>query len=75
MQNSKFAIISCAGIGSRLGLNKVKCLVEINGKSLISWQLDQLIDFDIVFVVIGFQSEDVIKHIEKEDYKKIINLL
>ncbi len=72
MEDSKYAIISCAGIGSRLGLNKVKCLLKINEKSLISRLLNQLNDFEIVFLVVGFQSKDVIRHVEKGDYKNVV---
>ena len=37
--DEKSVVISCAGIGSRLGLGLTKALVQINGNSLISWQL------------------------------------
>ena len=40
MQTAKSVVITCAGIGSRLGLGTTKALIDINGKSLIHWQLD-----------------------------------
>mgnify|MGYP002624502904 CR=1 FL=1 len=38
-EDEKSVVICCAGIGSRLGLGLTKALVQINGSSLISWQL------------------------------------
>ena len=38
MQTTKSVIISCAGIGSRLGLGTTKALIKIDGKSIIQWQ-------------------------------------
>ena len=35
MQYPKHAVILAAGLGSRLGLNIPKCLVEIDGKKII----------------------------------------
>ena len=40
MQTTKSVIISCAGIGSRLGLGTTKALIKIDGKSIIQWQLE-----------------------------------
>lgn len=68
MSTTKSVIISCAGLGSRLGLAKTKALVEINGKSLIGWQLEALKDVEDIRVVIGFQANDVIKEVKK--YRK-----
>lgn len=64
----KTIIISCAGIGSRLGKDMPKCLVEINGKSIIEWQLNQLKDIDDIRVVVGYKKDmviDKIKNINK----------
>jgi choline kinase len=61
MPTSKSVVISCAGIGSRLGLGQTKALININGKSLISWQLDLLKDVDDVRIVIGYQASDVVQ--------------
>lgn len=75
----KHAIICAAGTGSRLGFNIPKCLVEINHKKLIDYQLELLQNVPNVRVVIGFQSEKVIAHIKtirpdvtciKNDYYK-----
>ena len=46
MSSVKSVVISCAGIGSRLGLGLTKALVQINGRSLISWQLELFKDVE-----------------------------
>ena len=65
MSSAKSVIISCAGIGSRLGLATTKALVNINGKSLISWQLELLKDVEDIRIVIGFQAKEVIEEVLK----------
>ncbi|MDE6045270.1 MAG: NTP transferase domain-containing protein [Helicobacter sp.] len=66
MQAALSVVISCAGIGSRLGLNSTKALINIHGKSLISWQLELFKNVQDVRVVVGFQSllvmEEVLRH-------------
>jgi len=61
--DSKSVVISCAGIGSRLGLGLTKALVEINGSSLISWQLKLFKNVEDVRVVIGFQGREIIDEV------------
>lgn len=63
--NEKSVVISCAGIGSRLGLGLTKALVQINGSSLISWQLKLFKDVEDVRVVIGFQGSEIIEEVRK----------
>lgn len=63
MPTSKSIVISCAGIGSRLGLGLTKALLQINGRSLISWQLELLKDVEDVRIVVGFQAKDVIEEV------------
>ena len=65
MSSAKSVVISCAGIGSRLGLAKTKALIEINGKSLIRWQLELFNDVEDIRVVVGFQANDVINEVRK----------
>ena len=55
----------CAGIGSRLGLGLTKALVQINGRSLISWQLELFKDVEDIRIVIGFQANDIIEEVRK----------
>ncbi len=54
-------VISCAGMGTRLGLGCTKALVEIEGKPLLERQLEILKDFDDIRVVVGYQAEKVIE--------------
>lgn len=75
------AIILCAGIGSRLmshTANKPKCLVEIAGKPLLSYQLDSLEKAGIskIVLITGYLSRQVEKFIgsrceiiHNKDYK------
>lgn len=61
----KSVIISCAGIGSRLGLGLTKALVQINNNSLISWQLKLFKKVEDVRIVIGFQGNEIINEVRK----------
>jgi len=61
----KSVVISCAGIGSRLGLGLTKALVQINGGSLISWQLKLFKDVEDLRLVIGFQGGEIIDEVRK----------
>jgi len=60
----KNAIISAAGMGTRLGLNMPKCLLKFNGISIIEHQLNLLKDIDSVRVIVGFMEEDVIREVK-----------
>ncbi|QLA68417.1 NTP transferase domain-containing protein [Enterobacter pasteurii] len=61
MSSVKHAIIAAAGVGSRLGLGKTKCLLEINRRPLIAYLLKLLDDVEDVRIVIGFQEQEVIE--------------
>lgn len=65
MQNVKHVIISCAGLGSRLGLNKPKCLVELGGKCLIDYQLELVKDIPDIRIVVGFMEGELIEHVRR----------
>lgn len=58
-------IICCAGMGTRLGIGTTKALVNIKGKPLIIYQLEQLKDYDDIRVVVGFEAENVIKTVKQ----------
>ena len=64
MQSVKNVIISCAGLGSRLGLNIPKCLVEVGNKKIIERQLELLTDVPNIRVVVGFKEMEVINFIK-----------
>lgn len=59
------AVISAAGIGSRLGLNIPKCLVKVHGKTIIGHQLDALNEVKNLRIVVGFKEEEVIEEVLK----------
>lgn len=69
MNNNVTIVISCAGMGTRLGLGCTKALVEVEGKTLIERQLEILKDYDDIRIVVGFQAEkviDVVNSIRKD---------
>jgi len=57
----KNAVIAAAGLGSRLGHGKPKCLVEVAGKPILEWQLRLLDDVEDVRIVVGYMEQDVVK--------------
>lgn len=63
MSTINSVVISCAGIGSRLGLAKTKALIDIAGKPLIVWQLEMLTNVRDIRIVVGYQAADVIKKV------------
>lgn len=65
MSSIKSVVISCAGVGSRLGLATTKALLDIGGISLIGRQLEMLKEVEDVRIVIGYQAADVINEVRK----------
>ena len=65
MSSIKSVIISCAGIGSRLGLGQTKALIKINDRSLIAWQLEMFKDVEDIRIVIGYQANDIVNEVLK----------
>lgn len=65
MQTAQYAVISAAGLGSRLELNMPKCLVEIGGRRIIDYQLDLLQNVPNVRVVVGFMEDKVMEHVRR----------
>ena len=68
MRISRTVIISCAGMGNRLGLGTTKALLEIDGKPLIIRHLEMLKDEKDIRIVVGYQAEKVINTVLK--YRK-----
>lgn len=66
--NNRTVIISCAGMGTRLGIGKPKALVEVDGKPIIIHTLEHLDDCDDVRIVVGYKAEEVIKKVN--EYRK-----
>lgn len=65
MQYTENVIILAAGLGSRLGMDLPKCLVEIHDKKLIDYQLELLKNFKDIRIVTGFKEQEVINHVIK----------
>lgn len=63
--NNKTIIISCAGMGTRLGIGMTKALVDVDGIPLIIRQLEMLKDCDDIRVVVGYQAEKVMEVVKK----------
>ena len=66
-QKGTSIVLSCAGIGSRLGLSMTKALICIEDKSLIHWQLDAFKNVEDIRIVIGYQAYDVIEEVLKKE--------
>ena len=71
--NNKTVIISCAGMGKRLGLGIPKALLEVDGKPLIIRNLEMLDECDDVRVVVGYKAADVIKMVNT--YRKDVTFV
>lgn len=74
MANSnKTVIISCAGMGKRLGIGTTKCLVDVDGTPLIIRHLRMLDDVDDVRIVVGYQADKVIERVL--EYRKDVTFV
>lgn len=60
MPTVEHAVIAVAGLGSRLGHGKPKCLVEVAGRRILDWQLELLRDVPDVRLVVGYLEHEVI---------------
>ena len=58
-------VIAAAGLGSRLGHGKPKCLVKINGVSVLAHLMHLLADVPDVRVVVGFLEAEVIDELSR----------
>jgi histidinol-phosphate/aromatic aminotransferase/cobyric acid decarboxylase-like protein/choline kinase len=80
-----------AGMGRRLGVltrNRTKCMIELNGRTLIERSLDILsgLDLERIVIVIGFEGQDVrnaigesygtvpVQYIENAEYRTTNNI-
>mgnify|MGYP003131060655 FL=1 len=58
MQVVEGAVIACAGLGSRLGLGLPKCLIEVDGKTILTRLIESLRPHvSRIHVVIGYREE------------------
>jgi molybdenum cofactor cytidylyltransferase len=72
--NSIAAVILAAGAGSRMG-NRPKCLLELNGVSLIQRQISALsaAGMDEIHVVLGHYSEQIVLELHGLPVNMVIN--
>ena len=70
MYTDRTVIISCAGMGTRLGMGMPKALVDLAGKPLVIRQLELLNNVEDVRIVVGYQAEKVIEVVQS--YRKDI---
>ena len=68
MIDNKTVIISCAGMGKRLGLGTTKALINVCDESLIIRTLKLLDEVEDVRVVVGYQADKVIEAVKS--YRK-----
>lgn len=85
------AVILAAGMGKRLGAltkDRTKCMIELNGRTLIERSLDILsrLDLERIVIVIGFEGQDVrnaignsygtvpVEYIENGEYRTTNNI-
>jgi choline kinase len=68
-------VICAAGVGSRLGIDKPKCLAVIEHRPLIHWQLDLLTEFETIVIVVGYQASEVMRTVleKRSDAVFIVN--
>ena len=85
------AVILAAGMGRRLGVltkDRTKCMIELNGRTLIERSLDILsgLDLDRIVIVVGYEGQAVrdtvgdtygsvpIQYIENPEYRTTNNI-
>ena len=73
------ALMLAAGKGSRLGKytkNNTKCMLEVNGKTLLERTIDSLLEANIdkFIIVLGYKKENVINFIKEKELDKKINI-
>ena len=72
MPSIEHVVIAAAGLGSRLGHGLPKCLVEIEGKTLLERQLALFHGVPDVRVVVGYMEHAVMEAISRLDRSVIV---
>lgn len=54
MSSVENVVIAAAGMSTRLGVGRPKCLVEVCGRKIIEYQLALLKEIPHVYMVVGF---------------------
>ncbi len=65
-------VIAAAGIGSRLGHGIPKCLVEVEGRSLVERQLNLLSHVSDIRVVVGYMEQAVMDAVWRVNQNVIV---
>lgn len=65
MPSIERVVIAAAGLGSRLGHGIPKCLVEVNGQTVIERQLKLLAPIGDIRVVVGYMEQAVIDAVRR----------
>ena len=65
MSTVEHAVIAAAGLGTRMGRGRPKCLEKIRGRAIVDYQLALLESFEDVRVIVGFQESAVMEHIRR----------
>lgn len=76
MTKINHSVICAAGLGSRLGMNMPKTLVDVtDDKKIIDYQLELVEDIELVSYVVGYQCEKVVEYVKdkREDLRIIHN--
>ena len=75
MSTVKHIVIAAAGMGTRMGSETPKCLIELNGKPLIQHLLTMLHDCEDIRIVVGHNASKIISFTQKirKDIIYIIN--
>ncbi len=65
MSSTVSVVLSCAGVGARLGLGMTKALIKIAGKPLIQWQLELFKEVEDLRIVVGYQAKHIMDEVLK----------
>ncbi len=65
MSSVENVVIAAAGMSTRLGVGRPKCLVEVCGRKIIEYQLALLKEIPHVYMVVGFCEQEVIDFVSK----------
>lgn len=73
MQAVEGAVIACAGLGSRLGMGMPKCMIEIDGVTLLSRLIHALEPLvPRIQVVVGYREELIIEHCSRHHREVVL---
>lgn len=65
MSTIAHAVIAAAGLGTRMGRGRPKCLETVKGRAIIDYLLELLESIEDVRIVVGFQELAVMEHVRQ----------